>query len=77
MGCNIVVTDRGDTKDYFANDAWYCVPEVDSDIRRVVLEAHEAPVRPAFRDRILRDFTWTRAAEETLKAYQEVLGSKG
>jgi glycosyltransferase involved in cell wall biosynthesis len=73
MGCNIVITDRGDTRDYFGDDAWYCEPENPESIREAVIKAAEAPYNPAFRERILRDFTWDRAAEETLKAYQEIL----
>jgi glycosyltransferase involved in cell wall biosynthesis len=73
MGCNIVVTDKGDTRDYFKDDAWYCDPDDVSSIRAAVDAAYHAPYDPAFRQRILQDFTWERAAEETLKAYNQVL----
>jgi glycosyltransferase involved in cell wall biosynthesis len=73
MGCNIVVTDRGDTRDYFKNDAWYCEPEDPTSIRQAVEAAYDAPYNEAFRQRILREYTWKRAAEETLKAYMDVL----
>lgn len=73
MGCNIVVTDRGDTRDYFKNDAWYCEPEDPASIREAVEAAYDAPYNEAFRQRILQEFTWKRAAEETLKAYMDVL----
>ncbi len=73
MGCNIVVTDRGDTRDYFKNDAWYCEPEDPASIRQAVEAAYDAPYNEAFRQRILREYTWQRAAEETLKAYMDVL----
>lgn len=73
MGCNIVVTDKGDQREYFKDDAWYCDPDNEDSIREAVDAAYAAPYNPAFRDRILRDYTWHRAAEETLKAYQEVL----
>ena len=35
--------------------------------------AYKAPFRESLRTRILRDFTWTRAAEETFRAYKEAL----
>jgi len=73
MGCNIVVTDKGDTRDYFGDDAWYCDPDNDDSIREAVDAAYNAPYNPAFRERILKNFTWQRAAEETLAAYKQVL----
>lgn len=73
MGCNIVVTDRGDTRDYFKKDAWYCEPDDIQSIKKAVDEASRAPYNESFRQRILKDYTWQRAAEETLKAYTQVL----
>ncbi|MCB0698726.1 MAG: glycosyltransferase family 4 protein [Chitinophagales bacterium] len=73
MGCNIVVTDKGDTKDYFDGYAWFCDPDDTDSIREAVVAAHEAPYNEAFRDKILKDYTWMRAAEETLAAYKQVL----
>ncbi|MCD6063833.1 MAG: hypothetical protein K0R82_1744 [Flavipsychrobacter sp.] len=73
MGCNIVVADRGDTRDYFKDDAWYAEPDDIQSIRKAADEAWEAPYDESFRARILRDYTWQRAAEETLKAYTQVL----
>jgi glycosyltransferase involved in cell wall biosynthesis len=73
MGCNIVVTDRGDTRDYFRGDAWYCEPDDIQSIRSAVDAAYTAMYNDAFKQRILTDYTWQRAAEETLKAYRQVL----
>ena len=73
MGCNIVVTDRGDTGDYFGDHAWYCEPDDTASIREAVEAAHAAPLDAGFREEILARFTWRRAAEETLAAYREVL----
>lgn len=73
MGCNIVVTDKGDTRDYFKDDAWYCNPDEASSIKQAVDEAYNAPYNEDFRKRILDNYTWKRAGEETYKAYQQVL----
>lgn len=73
MGCNVVVTDRGDVREYFGDHAWYCEPESVDSIRRAVLEAHAAPYEPGFRQHILDHYTWQRAGEETLKAYRDAL----
>jgi glycosyltransferase involved in cell wall biosynthesis len=73
LGCNVVITDRGYTRDYFGDDAWYCEPEDPASIRSAITAAYEAPYNEAFRKRILEQYTWDRAAEETLKAYEFVL----
>ena len=39
-GCNIVTTDRGYTRDYFGDMAWYCDPYDNRSIRRAVEAAH-------------------------------------
>ncbi len=77
MGCNIVVTDKGDTKDYFEGHAWFCDPNSPSSIRKAIEEAYMAPYDERFRDIILQKYTWERAAEETLAGYKQALSNKG
>ncbi len=74
MGCQIVITDRGDTREYFEDYAWYCEPDQVESIREAIRNACEKVRKPGLKERILSQFTWARAAEETLKAYKEVLG---
>lgn len=73
MGCNIVITDRGDTRDYFGDHAWYCDPDDPASIKAAVDAAFAAPYDNDFRDYILQHYTWEQAAKETLKAYHQVL----
>jgi glycosyltransferase involved in cell wall biosynthesis len=73
MGCNIVVTDKGDTRDYFKDDAWYCEPDDVESIKSAIDYAFNAPYSQAFKKRILDSYTWQRAAEETYNAYMDVL----
>lgn len=73
MGCNVVITDKGDTREYFGEDAWYCDPTDISSIRAAVLAAWEAPRQTALRDRIRQRFTWDQAALETRNAYVAAL----
>ena len=73
MGCNIVVTEKGDTRDYFGDHAWYCDPDDISSIKAAVDAAFAAPYDPVFRDYILTHYTWEQAAKETLAAYMQVL----
>jgi len=73
MGCNIVITDRGDTRDYFGDHAWYCDPDDPQSIKAAVDAAFDAPYDVNFKDYILKHYTWEQAAIETLKAYKQVL----
>ena len=76
MGCNIVITDRGDTRDYFGDNAWYCNPDDPESIKAAVDAAFSAPYNNDFRNYILEHYTWEVAAKETLKAYREVLNNR-
>ncbi|ASU35172.1 glycosyltransferase family 4 protein [Mucilaginibacter xinganensis] len=70
MRCNIVITDKGDTRDYFGNDAVYCDPSSPESLLAAVEEASVAPFNNDLLERILNNYTWKQAAVQTLKAYQ-------
>jgi len=72
MGCNIVITDKGDTREYFEGDAFYCDPADAESIRRAVERAAVAEHKPYLRERILQKYTWAQAAKCTLAAYQQL-----
>ena len=72
-GCNIVITDRGDAKEYFGQDAFYCDPASPSSIIDSISRAAEAPVSPLLRERIVEHYTWKHAANQTLRAYKQVV----
>ena len=73
MGCNVVVTRKGDTEEYFNNMAYYCEPDDVESIRKAVFQAHTDPVNPTLQDYIFSHYTWRETAEQTLQAYQLVL----
>jgi glycosyltransferase involved in cell wall biosynthesis len=73
MGCNIVVTDKGDTRDYFGDDAFYCEPDDIPSIVAAVNAAYSAPPNTKLKQRILDNYIWEKTAEETLNAYTSVL----
>jgi len=70
MGCNIVITDKGDTREYFEDDAFYCDPNDPKSILAAVEKASPAPCNENLRQKILKEYTWKQAALKTLKAYQ-------
>ncbi|MDI6871043.1 MAG: glycosyltransferase [Bacillota bacterium] len=73
-GCNVVTADRPFLREYLGDEAWYCDPADLGSIRAAVLAAWEAPRSGALRSRLL-EYTWERAAIETLRAYEALLGS--
>jgi len=75
MGCNVVITDKGDTRAYFEDNAFYCDPDSPESIRQAVEKASEANFNEAFRQKILNNYTWKQAAIQTLQAYQTSIAS--
>jgi len=70
MGCNIVITDKGDAKEYFGSDAFYCDPDKPDSILAAIERASKADFNENLRQRILEKYTWKQAALQTQKAYQ-------
>lgn len=68
-GCNLVITDKGDQRSYFQNDAFYCSPESVTSIRSALLQAYREPRNERLQKRVLTKFTWEEAASQTLAAY--------
>lgn len=73
MNCNLVITDKGDTREYFQDMAFYCQPDDVQSIKIAVEKAFYQPVNPNLKSFILRNYTWKDAASQTFEAYQEVL----
>ena len=72
MGCNIVITDKGDAKEYFGSNAFYCDPGDPESILAAVEKASRSHYNEALGDTILKKYTWKQAAIETYKAYQNI-----
>nr|WP_320133688.1 glycosyltransferase family 4 protein [uncultured Holophaga sp.] len=73
MGCNIVITSKGDTQDYFRDQATYCDPNSVQSIREAIQHALSEPTQTDLRNRVRTDYTWEKAAMATLAAYDHVL----
>ncbi len=72
MGCKIVVSPYGDTKDYFENYAEYCDPGSVESIKQAIEKAHLDTFNEEFRDVIKEKYTWKKAAELTFESYKQV-----
>lgn len=73
MGCNIVVTKKGDTEEYFENYAFYCEPNNLTSIKLAIDNAYNAPFNEALKTKILSEYIWEKAASRTIKAYETAL----
>ena len=73
MGCNLAISTRGSTKEYFKNYAYYCEPDDINSIRKAVDNAYNASKNEDLKNLILNNYTWKIAAEKTLEAYNAVL----
>jgi glycosyltransferase involved in cell wall biosynthesis len=75
MGCNIVITKKGDTEEYFQDMAFYCEPNDVDSIREAVIRAYNSEVDQNFSSFILKNYTWEITARQTLEAYHIALGN--
>lgn len=73
MGCNIVITRKGDAYEYFENDAYYCDPESPDSIFQAIDQAAGNGVPDGLSLKVLNQFTWEIAAKKTKEAYVELL----
>jgi len=74
--CNIVITNRGSSTEYFRDYVWYVDPSSKKDIREKILEAYQTPKNSELRNFILRNYTWEGVAEKTIKAYRLIMDEK-
>lgn len=76
-GCNIVITNKGDTAEYYGNNAWYCEPDNPTSIYNAVKHATLSPPNTALKAKIAETYNWHQAALQTLDAYNNVLYRNG
>ena len=70
MGCSIVITNKGDAKEYFRDGAFYCDPGEPDSILAAIETAASANLNQSLRQKILGNYTWKHAALQTKKSYQ-------
>ena len=75
MGCKIVITDKGYSRDYFGNNALYCDPANPASILDAVRKASQSEWKPELQEKIFREFTWQQAATVTFNIYKKILRS--
>jgi len=73
MGCNIVITDKGDTREYFGNHAVYCSPSSPESIYAAVEQAASLPYDENLQLKIAKLYTWQRASLRTSEGYKNII----
>lgn len=73
MGCNLVVTDRGDTEHYFQDFAEYVEPGDPKSVLEGIEAAFQKPYTDELAARIRNHFTWQHTADETYRGYLQAL----
>ncbi len=73
MGCNIVITEKGDTREYFENYAYYCDPGSPQSIFDSISKATRVDISSELQQKIFNQYTWSHAAKLTLAAYEETI----
>ena len=73
LGCNLVISNKGDTLEYFKNDVWYGDPIDIESISAALIKAHQAPQQSTLKDRLRRENVWEVTAKQTIEAYHRAL----
>lgn len=76
MGCNIVITRKGDTEEYFEDYAFYCEPDSPESIFKAIQKASSEKYNEVLRNKIFTEYIWTEAANKTFQAYEEILNKE-
>ena len=73
MGCNIVISDKGDQLEYFSNDAFYCIPDKIDSILAAVNKAFKSPFNESLKKKIKDNYTWDKTAFKTYQVYKKII----
>jgi glycosyltransferase involved in cell wall biosynthesis len=75
MGCNVMITDKGYTREYFGNDAFYCDPGDPASIFTVIETAANSVCNKELQEKIFHQYTWQQAAAITMEAYKKIISA--
>ena len=73
MGCNVAISEKGFTRDYFGDDAFYAEPGSIESIFRSIEQAAQSDCRENLQQKILKNYTWKQAALKTAEAYRQII----
>ena len=73
MGCNVAISEKGFTRDYFGEDAFYAEPGSIESIFHSIEQASQSDCRENLQQKILENYTWKQAAIKTAEAYRQII----
>lgn len=73
MNCNVVITKKGYTYDYFGEHAFYCEPDDIQSIREQTDLAYHTPFRKELKTLIVKNYNWEKTAQATLEGYKKIV----
>jgi len=73
LGTPIAVADRGSVREYFGDEAFYGDPTDPTDMAKAIKGALAKKTNPELANKVLTEYSHTRAAELTEKAYEELI----
>lgn len=73
MGCNLAISPKGSTREYFEDYAEYAMPDDIEGIRKSVENAFNKPKNKILKNKIFEKYTWENAAKQTLLAYKQLV----
>jgi glycosyltransferase involved in cell wall biosynthesis len=73
-GANIVTLRNEAIYEYLGDYAIYCDPFSTESIRESVMEAMGRPRQTELRERVLREFSWDKIADELIQIYERLIG---
>lgn len=76
MGSNLVITENGDTRDYFEDMAFYCDPADVASIRKAIDLAYNSPSSNSLKNKIINEYSWEKTALATLSGYNKIMNNK-
>ena len=76
LGCKVIVSPMGDTKDYFEDMVGYCEPDDVSDIRKAIDSAHEKAIDKRLQEKVIHTYNWTNTALKTATVYSKIMNEQ-
>lgn len=75
MGCNLAISSKGSTTEYFSDFAEYCLPDDIEGIKKAIDRAFEKPRNEKLKNKIFENYTWEIAGKKTMEAYKYLLST--
>ena len=72
-GANLVISDKGDQREYFGDDVFYADPDNVDSIKDAIIKAYKTKPSQKLLDRIRNEYNWEQTAKQTMSAYKFAL----